>query len=88
MTVKEIIEQLRLFPPETKVCLFDWRMNLANDIGDGCTEGIYDKYEVSMINFEKDEIEFIKERHNIDFEPWVGISFENKDYSEDGEKIE
>ena len=83
MKVSELIKKLQEFPQELEVKIFDWRKNLNEDWGDGSSAGIYD-IEVSMDNYTEDEKEYYKERYDNEFIPWVQLSFESDDYSDEG----
>jgi hypothetical protein len=88
MLIENLIEQLQKLPKGTNVCLYDHRKNMGDDSGDGSSAGIYPEFEISLMDLEPDEIEFLKEQHDRDFVPWVAIAFDNDDYDEDGRLIE
>lgn len=83
MKVSDLIKKLQEFPQDLEVKIFDWRKNLNGDWGDGSSAGIYD-IEVSMDNYTEDEKEYYKERYDNEFIPWVQLSFESDDYSDEG----
>ena len=87
MKVSELIKKLQEFPQELEVRIFDWRKNLSEDLGDGSYAGIYD-IDVSMDELTQDEKECYKEFHNKEFIPFVQLTFESDDYSEEGIKYE
>ena len=87
MKVSELIKKLQEFPQDLEVKIFDWRKNLNEDWGDGSSAGIYD-IEVSMDDYTEDEKEYYKERHDKEFVPWVQLSFESDDYSDEGVRYE
>lgn len=87
MLVEKIIEELQKFPKGTEVCLYDWRKNLRNDVGDGSSEGIYPDFDIELRTLKSDEAEFFKEMHDQEFTPWIAIGFNNSDYNEDGDLI-
>lgn len=77
-TVYNLIKKLTKYPPDMPVTLLDLRKNAHFADDEGSSEGIYSKYEVSII--EADLIE--------DTKPFVVISFNNDDYNEDGSKAD
>lgn len=83
MTVGELITELNKYPQDTKVFVFDWRKNLGDDCGDGSSAGIY-QLNLDYENLDKEEVDYLKETYDEDFKPWLGISFENSDYTDDG----
>lgn len=89
MKVQELIKKLQEFPQDTEVRIFDWRKNLYDDNGDGTASysGIY-SFDVSMDKLSVDELEYYKEMNEKDYKPWVQLSFENEDYSDDGDKLD
>lgn len=87
MKVSDLIKKLQEFPQDLEVKIFDWRKNLNEDWGDGNSAGIYD-IEVSMDNYTEDEKEYYKERYDNEFIPWVQLSFESDDYSDEGVRYE
>lgn len=87
MKVSDLIKKLQEFPQDLEVKIFDWRKNLNEDWGDGSSAGIYD-IEVSMDNYTEDEKEYYKERYDKEFIPWVQLSFESDDYSDEGVRYE
>ena len=87
MLVENLLEHLQKIPKGTNVCIYDWRKNLGDDIGEGSSEGIYADFEISMVNLEAEEAEFFKEQHDKEFTPWLAISFENVDYNDDGKYL-
>lgn len=84
MLVETIIEQLQKMPTGTEVCLYDWRMNISDDIGDGSSIGIYSNFEISLQTL---EAEFYNNKEDRSLVPWVAISFKNNDYNDDGFKV-
>ena len=87
MKVSDLIKKLQEFPQNLEVKIFDWRKNLNEDWGDGSSAGIYD-IEVSMEKYSEDEKEYYKEQHGKDFIPFVQLTFESDDYSDEGVKYE
>lgn len=89
MTVQELINELERMPRDMPVCLFDWRKNLGLGFDDNSSEGVYDKYDVSIQEIAtEDEMNYYVEQYGEEFKPWVSITFENSDYNDDGELIE
>lgn len=79
MKNSELIEKLQQLPPEHEVCIFDWRLNINQDTGDGSGAGIYPKFEIEFI----DESQVTKNSM-----PYVALSFKNIDYDDLGRKEE
>ncbi|MDM1464036.1 hypothetical protein [Myroides odoratimimus] len=89
MTVQELIKELEMMPKDMPVNLFDWRKNLGLGFGENSSEGVYDKFEISIQEIAtEDEMRFHIEQYGEEFRPWVSISFENTDYNDDGELID
>ncbi len=84
MTVKDLIKQLEKMPQDVNVNIFDWRKNLANDWGNGSSEGIYTEFEINYENLTEDELEYYEQSNDRKFVPWVSITFHSDDYSDDG----
>lgn len=72
-TVKGLIKQLQKLPMGAKVFVFDHKLNLADDSGDGSSEGIY-QFEVSFMG--KDSIQ-------KGTKPFVVLSFDNPEINFD-----
>lgn len=87
MKVSELIKKLQEFPQDMDVKIFDWRKNLSEDYGDGSSAGIYD-IEVSVEDLSEDEIKYLEEVHGRKFKPFVQLSFESDDYSDEGVRYE
>lgn len=79
MTKEELIKIIQKLPDGINVRLFDWRQNLYNDCGDGCSVGIYSKFHISMLG---------KEDIQKGTKPFAVISFDNEDYNDHGQKAE
>lgn len=87
MKVSELIKKLQEFPQDMDVKIFDWRKNLSEDSGDGSGAGIYD-VEVSAEGSSEYEIKYLEEVHGRKFKPFVQLSFESDDYSDEGARYE
>lgn len=74
MTVEQLIEKLKAFPPEKQVCIFDHKYNLAGDWGDGSSTGIYTEFTV----YEMPE-DSVPSGHKT----WVALEFDNDMIDED-----
>lgn len=85
MKKSTLIRKLQEIPEDPEIRIFDWRKNLSEDSGDGSFAGIYD-FEVSMETLSEKEKEYYKEVHGKDYVPWVQLSFESDDYSNEGVK--
>lgn len=75
MKVAELIEKLKDMP----VNVFDWRKNLHNGGGDSCGDGITDVKDISVVPEEPGQ----EDDWGDEIKQWVGISYENDDYTED-----
>ena len=74
MKIQDLISELQKFPTDTEVCIADWRKNMHHADIDPQGEGIVSKF----------KIEFISEDVNI---PFVGLLYDNNDYTDDGDLI-
>lgn len=88
MLVEKLIKELKKLPKGTDVCLYDWRKNLNNDVGDGSSAGIHPEFDIELQKLEGDELNYYEERHERKFVPWIAITFDNDDYNDDGTKDE
>lgn len=79
MKKSELIAKLSAIPGDPEVALFDHRMNLDNDYGDGSSEGIYNEFGVELINAELDPQDF-EDMDTPMPKPFIGLTFENPDY--------
>jgi hypothetical protein len=82
MKKEKLIEELEKLPDGIEVCIFDYRKNLANDIGDGSSEGVYSDFEISVESLEGEEAEWYREQHNEEFIPWASLCFDNFEFEE------
>lgn len=87
MLVEELIQKLQSFPAGTKVCVYDYRKNLGDDIGDGSSAGIYSDFDVELHKLEPDELEYYKEQNDKNWVNWIAIAFANEDYDDDGNNL-
>lgn len=84
MKVEDLIKKLQDFPSGTNVCVFDHRKSLARDTGDFNSEGVYSDFDISFETLGKEETEYLKDVEDIDYVPWISISFDNEDYDDEG----
>lgn len=87
MKRSELIGRLLEMPgkdPEVKI--FDYKMNLYNDTGEGASEGIYDP-EVDYVD-NKYFLEEGEDPHEDMGPPFIGLIFSNPDYEDDEERAE
>lgn len=87
MKVSELIKALQEYPQDIEVKIFDWRKNLNDMDEDGSSEGIYD-FNVNMEVLSDDEKEYYKDFHDRDFKPFLELSFNSDDYSDEGAKYD
>lgn len=89
MKKEDLINELQKLPDGVEVCVFDWRKNLGDDIGDGSHAGIYSDVEVSMVSMlSDDELVFYEENNGIEYRPWASISFNSEDYDDCGRCVQ
>lgn len=82
MKKEDLIKKLELIPDGIEVCLFDYELNLSDDCGNGSTKGIYDTFDVEIIDLDsEEEKEFYEETNDKKFVSWAALSFKN-DYEE------
>lgn len=87
MKVEELIAELSKYPQEENVCIFDWRKNLHHASEETCPEGVYSDIKTERVALDKEEIEYAKDVYGTEHKPWIAITFENDDYSDDGELL-
>jgi hypothetical protein len=75
MKREQLIEELQKLPEGIEVCVFDWRMNLHDDSGDGSSAGIYSDFNIAV--YGEDEIV-------EDTIPFATLEINNDDYNNDG----
>jgi len=87
MTVKELITELSKYPENEDVCIFDWRKNLHHASEEPSSEGVYSDIKTERVALDREEIEYTKDVYGTEPKPWIAITFENDDYSDDGELL-
>lgn len=86
MEKEDLIKKLQELPDGMDVCLFDYRMCMHDDCGDGSDKGNYPEFEVTVIELDAEEAEYYKERKGRDYEPWAALIFANEDYDDCAEE--
>lgn len=66
----ELLKHIQALPDDLEICVFDHRQNAWNCDADGSPIGIHLKFEIEVIE-DADR-------------PFVGLSFDNDDYDENG----
>lgn len=88
MKKEELIKKLEQLPAGAEVCIFDFRKAINEDWGDGTSAGVYSDFAVELIDFTADEKEFIEESSGKKFKAWIGLNFDNVDYTDDGRLVD
>lgn len=73
MKNKDLIEKLKTFPEDMEVCIYDWCRSQKEADGEASCTGIYEQFEVSMMNDE--DIIFEDEE---ELQKWIALGFKNK----------
>lgn len=85
MTKSELIKKLNEFPDEMQVRIFDWRKNLNEDNGSGSSAGVY-SFEVVSEKLSEDEKTYFESQNGREYRPWIQLSFDNNDYTDEGSR--
>ncbi|AZA60790.1 hypothetical protein [Chryseobacterium indoltheticum] len=83
----DLIKKLETIDGNPEVKIFDWRKNLSEDSGNGSSAGVYE-LEVAIEVLSDDEKDYYKEMNDRDYIPWIQLSFESEDYSDEGVKYD
>ena len=70
MKVEKLIQELQKMPPNSEVCVFDWRKNIHHADDEPIGKGVEPDFKVEI----EDAVPA----------PFVALSFENDDYNDDG----
>lgn len=71
MKVEKLIRELKKMPPQTEVCIFDYRKNLHHASDEPQSHGIESNFEINH------------ETENVSI-PFCALTFKNDDYQKDG----
>lgn len=83
MKVKELIAKLQAMPQDMNVNIFDWRKNFFRGGGDPVSDGITRIEIVEVIPDDDTFAEMLDDDQDI--QQWVGLTYENDDYTEDAD---
>lgn len=82
MKKEELIKKLQELPDDIDVNLFDYRMNLHDDHGDGSHKGIYSEFDIEVIKLDEEDRKYLEDLRDTKLVPWAAISFSNDDYED------
>lgn len=88
MKKAELLQKLSQYPDDMDVKLYDHRMLLHHASDEPTKEGLYSDFEVHQLNDDLglDEIKYTEEVHGFTPKPFIVLSFDNDDYTDDGDK--
>ncbi|GAE83364.1 hypothetical protein [Bacteroides reticulotermitis] len=87
MKVKDLIKELKKYPQDEDVCVFDWRKSAHYGNDEPHSDAIYEDISIERIELDHEDSEFIKEVYGVESASWVAITFENDDYNDEGELL-
>lgn len=90
MIKSELIKKLNEIQGDPEVKIYDHRKLLHHASDEPTNEGLYGDFDVHQLNddLSDDEIKYTEEMHEFTPVPFIVLSFDNDDYTDDGEKID